>query len=98
MTHRVRIVRSGKVTMIVDIDDYDIACGWARDQMALECALDPDGVWAATLETGWLLYDPIGNEPDIFLPDDQMHEGLVLDRSLLHNPNIDIQQLFGIKP
>lgn len=97
MTHRVRILRTGKVTTIVDIDDYQIACDWARDQMVLEQALDPDGIWAATLESGWLLYDPIGQERDIFLSDDQVHEGLVLDRSLLHNPNIDIQQLFGMK-
>jgi hypothetical protein len=65
--------------------------------MLLENQLDPDGLWAATLESGWLLYDPIGGDPDIFLSDDVLHEGLVLDRSLLHNPNIDIQQLFGMK-
>jgi hypothetical protein len=97
MTHRVRILRTGKVTMIVDIDDYEIACEWARDQMSLESQLDPDGVWAATLETGSLLYDPIGRGRDIFLPDDELHEGLVLDHTLLHNPNIDIQRLFGMK-
>jgi hypothetical protein len=96
MTHRVRILRTGSVTTMVDIDTYDVAYQWAVDRMQLEQALDDAGTWAATIETGWLFVDPIGNARDVFISDHQVYEGLVLDKSLLHNPNVDLQRLFGM--
>lgn len=96
MTHRVRVLRSGKIVTVVDIDDYETAHQWAVDRMNLEQALDVGGTWAATLETGRLFVDPIGNGRDVFISDHDVHEGLVLDKSLLHNPNIDLQRLFGM--
>jgi len=96
MTHRVRILRCGEIASAVDIDDYEVAYQWAIDRMQLERALDADGIWAATIETGWLFIDPIGSARDIFISDHQVYEGLVLDKSLLHNPNVDLQHLFGM--
>jgi hypothetical protein len=96
VTHRVRILRCGAVTSVVDIDDYEIAWQWAVDRMQLERALDEDGIWAATIETGWLFVDPIGDARDLFMSDDEVYEGLVLDKSLLQNPNVDLQHLFGM--
>ena len=97
MTHRVRILRSGVIQTVVDIDDYQIACEWAKDTMHLQRALDVGGKWAATLESGWLFVDPFGNARDLFVPDGVLHEGLVLDKALLHDPDEDIQALFGMK-
>lgn len=96
MTHRVKIIRTGCVQTVVDIDDYDIACEWAYDTMRLQRALDGDGRWAATLETGMLFVDPWFNGKSFFIPDGERKEGLVLDKALLHDPKVDMQRLFGL--
>lgn len=97
MTHRVRILRSGIVQTVVEIDDYDTACAWAMETMQLDRSLDGDGIWAATLETGYLFVDPFGDAPDLFVSNHELHEGFVLDKAILHNPEIDVQSLFGMK-
>jgi hypothetical protein len=96
MTHRIRIIRTGRVVTVVDIDDYDIACQWAYDSLRLNRALDGDGVWAAVLETGNLFVDPWGNGKSFFFSDGDKKEGLVLDKALLSNPKIDMDELFGL--
>lgn len=94
--HRVRILRTGCVETVVDIEDYDIACQWAYDTLRLQRALDGDGRWAATLESGRLFVDPWGNGKSFFFADGVLHEGLVLDKRMLHDPKIDMQMLFGL--
>lgn len=96
MTHRVKILRTGTAVEIVDIDDYDIACEWAYDSLRLNRSLDDEGRWAATVETGRLFVDPWGNGKSYFFPDGEMHEGLVLDKAMLHDPKIDMHHLFGL--
>jgi len=96
MTHRVKIIRTGRVVTTVDIDDYDIACEWAYDSMRLNRALDGDGRWAATLESGRLFVDPWGNGKSFFFADGDRKEGLVLDKAMLHDPKINMQDLFGL--
>jgi hypothetical protein len=96
VTHRVRIIRTGLVQTVVDIDDYDIACDWAYDTLRLQRALDADGRWVATLETGHLFVDMIGNGKSFFFPDGVKKEGLVLDKTMLEGPKIDVQALFGL--
>lgn len=96
MTHRVKILRSGVAVEIVDIDDYDIACEWAYDSLRLSRALDGDGRWAATIESGRLFVDPWGNGKSFFFRDGELREGLVLDKTMLHNPSIDMHHLFGL--
>lgn len=96
MSHRVKIIRTGRVVTTVDIDDYDIACDWAYDSMRLNRALDGDGQWAAVLESGRLFVDMVGNGKSFFFADGVRKEGLVLDKSMLHNPKIDMQRLFGL--
>lgn len=96
MTHRIRVLRSGEVSTIVDIDDYDTACEWAYETMQLNRALDGDGQWVATLETGHLFVDPYGIGRSFFIPDGCKFEGLVLDKKMLQDPKIDMQQLFGL--
>lgn len=96
MTHKVRILRTGKTVTVVHIDDYENACSWAYDRMRLQRCRDGDGIWAATLETGYLLYDPWGEGRDFFIPDGCLKEGLVLDKKMLRDPKIDMQMLFGL--
>lgn len=97
MTHRVRVLRSGQIQTVVDIDDYDTACQWAYEVMALNRSMDGDGIWAATIESGYLLIDPFGKDRDIFITNNERHEGIVLDNTLLHDPTVDVQQLFGME-
>lgn len=96
MTHRVRILRTGKAVTVVHIDDYEIACSWAYETMKLQRTLDGDGLWAATLQSGSLFWDPLCMSPDIFIPDGCLKEGLVLDKKMLRDPKIDVQSLFGL--
>lgn len=96
MSHRVKIIRTGRVVTTVDIDDYDIACDWAYDSMRLSRALDGDGQWAAVLESGRLFVDMVSNGKSFFFADGVRKEGLVLDKSMLQNPKIDMQRLFGL--
>lgn len=96
MTHRVRILRTGRTVSIVHIDEYDVASSWAYETLKLQRALDGDGIWVAVLETGWLLWDPTCVAPDIFLSDGCLKEGLVLDKKLLRDPKVSMQVLFGL--
>jgi hypothetical protein len=96
VSHRVRILRTGKIVTLVHIDDYSIAVEWAYETLKLQRALDGDGMWVATLETGSLLWDPLCMSPDIFIPDGCLKEGLVLDKRILYDPKIDKQTLFGL--
>lgn len=93
--YKVKILRTGKTHTCVSIEDYQTACRWAMARMKENRALDGDGLWAAVIESGVLLWDPLCEGPDIFLSDGNLKEGLVLDKKLLHDPKVDVQLLFG---
>ena len=94
--HKVRILRTGKIVTVVHIEDYDVATQWAYESMKLQRAMDGDGIWAATLESGHLLWDPLCKGKDLFIPDGNLKEGLVLDKKMLRDPKLDLQMLFGL--
>jgi hypothetical protein len=95
--HRVRILGDGQVLTVVHINDSEFARDWAYGELRRHRAWQRDALWAATLESGCLFVDPLELAPDVFLPDGQMHEGLVLDPGLLNDPNIDLNTMFGLK-
>lgn len=98
--YQVRILRDGKVQTVAHVEDLDVAHEWAYTEMRLRRDADqePTKLWGALVSSGRLFVDDLGDAKDLFSPDDQLTEGLVLDKRMLKDPEISIEHLFGLKP
>lgn len=96
---QVRVLREGLVQTIAYIEDRDRAREWGYAEMRLRRLRDPlpTRMWGSFLRSGTLFIDRIGSAKDLFAPDNKTREGLVLDRRMLEDPEVDVYHLFGIK-
>ena len=96
---QVRILRDGVVQTVAHVEELDVAREWGYTEMRLRKVLDaePTKMWGAFVQSGMLFVDEIGSAKDLFFPDKLVREGLVLDKRMFDDPEVDIYHLFGIK-
>lgn len=95
--YQVKVLRDGQVVCVAHVDELMPAHEWAYIEMRIRRAVDSQPRWAALVTSGWLMHDPYTGKPDTFIQDNKSRDGLVLDKRMLTDPEIDLQTLFGLR-